>query len=231
MKVGIIAPVSMLDEYCTTNIQYCLPKLLVENERYRDFYKKRKKQKNIIIIDSRRVGTWKREPEEYSIIVKALDILRPDYFILPSWMFNQKRTIAEVKRFIGNLLPVPNNLVACLEGTNEKEIVMLRKLLSKDLTIKSFALPEHIQTFCKTVECDNSIIYIENHLRVEELNGLDGILITSLPVRLGLQGRLLSDYLPGPPSLTFHENEDRFPKVIERNIKELLEYYEVQKGE
>ncbi len=50
MRVGIIAPISMLNEYCTTDIQYCLPRLLVENKIYRDFYKKRKKQKLLLSL-------------------------------------------------------------------------------------------------------------------------------------------------------------------------------------
>ena len=226
MKVGIIAPISMLEEYCTTDIQYCLPRLLVENKIYRDFYKKKKKQKNIVILDSKKVGTWKREPEELSIIGKALDIIEPNYLVLPSWMFNQKRTLKTVEAFLQVRYSYRKEHVACLEGTNEKEIGALRNLLG-EIGIANFALPEHIQTFCKPVDCSNPVIYIENHLRIEELVGLDGILVTSLPVRLGLQGRLLSDYLPGPSSLTFLEEDNKFPGIIERNIDELLEYYEV----
>lgn len=227
MKVGIIAPISMLDEYCTTDIQYCLPRLLVENKTYSDFYKKRKKKGNTIIIDSRKVGTWKREPEDFDIIEKALDIIEPNYFILPSWMFNQKRTLSVMEKYWQSRRIGQGRVVACLEGTTIKEIDELRELDWDEMDITTFALPEHIQTFCKTVECDSPIIYIENHLRIEELEKLDGILVTSLPVKLGLQGRLLSDYLPGPPSLTFYEEENRFPKVVERNILELLEYYEM----
>ena len=227
MKVGIIAPIRMLDRYCTTSIQYCLARLLVESQEYRDFYLKRRDLGNIIILDSKKVGSWKREPEDSSIIEEALNIIEPDYFILPSWMFNQKRTISAIKAFPWLGDSRIGTQVACLEGTNIEQVEALKETLQSEMDTDSLAIPEHIQTFCKSVECHNAIIYLDNHLRIEELDGLDGILVTSLPVKLGLQGRLLSDYLPSPPSLEFNEEENGFPRVIERNIEELLEYYEL----
>ena len=51
MKIGIIAPINFLEKYCITDIQYVLPKLLVEESQYRTFYAERKRQGDTIILD------------------------------------------------------------------------------------------------------------------------------------------------------------------------------------
>ncbi len=70
-------------------------------------------------------------------------------------------------------------------------------------------------------------LFIENRLRIEELTPTQGsIICTSLPIRLGLQGRLLPNFSPTPQSLTMNEEEDNYPEVVIRNIQEAIEYYE-----
>jgi len=221
MKVGLIAPIKLLDKYCTTNVQYVLPSLYSESRIYRDFYDGRGDEGDIVMLDCKRIG-WKREPEDISLCVEVAYHLQPSLIILPSYMYNLTSTIEVAYRYTEEFRDI--KLVGCLEGTTHKEAQRCMRAYH-GMGLNSFAVPSHMHNVLAKVD-SKEVIYVENHLKAGELVGLEGILVTSLPVRLGLQGRLLSDYFPSPPSLTFHEEEDPFPMVVERNIKEALRYYE-----
>ena len=215
MKVGIISPIDFLSKYCITDIQYCLPKLLVDSKEYRDFYIGRQKKGNTLILDCRKL-TWKREPEDFRVIKEALKIINPSIIITPSYMFNLKGTKEIYKEF--KKVFKSDKILRCLEGTSEEDI----KKYPKD---ESIAIPSHMYRYALKKPWGPQTVFIENHLSLEELDGMDGILVTSLPIKLGLQGRLLSDYLPSPPSLTFYEEEDKYPEITAKNVEETIEYY------
>lgn len=226
MQVGIIAPVSTLEKYCTTEIQYCLPFLIANDKGYRSFYNLKKEEGHLVIMDTHRDQGWERKPEEMEVILEALSYLTPSLIITPSHMFQTTKTVEAARLFLSKLSSrkvKPEGIVGCVEGTTVREVKECAKDLKK-LGITTLAIPSHLYKICKEIPHNGPTIYIENHLNPEELDGLEGTLVTSLPVRLGLLGRLNSDYLPSPNSLTFKE-EDKFPKVIEKNIRDLIAFY------
>ena len=228
VKVAFIVPIEFLDKYCgRTGVEYCLPRLLVENETYRTFYKGREKAGDYIILDSRKPG-WKRCPEEYPIISQALELIYPKLIIYPSHMYNTLKTVSEAEIFISTFSVIG---AACLEGASEDEIKYCENIIRP---IYTFAIPSHTYAVRTGVlNWDKPIVYIENHLRIDELESVkasNGILATSLPFRLGSLGRIMRDYLPSPPSIDFFSKEDPFPKIVERNIKDTLEYYNEKGG-
>lgn len=220
MEVGIIAPISMLEKYCKTRIQYFLPRLLEESQEYKKFYQNLP-EGTIKIMDCRK-PTWKREPEDLDLCKKGLSF-DPDYVILPSVTFDSGKTIKVAREYSRELKYSKNKLITCVEGTTKKEVLGCARELKG---FSGFAIPSHLYGICKKVS-SRLTIYIENHLRYEELEGLDGILVTSFPVRLGLQGRLLSNYPPSPPSINFYEEENKYSILVEKNIEEFIKYYEM----
>ena len=47
-----------------------------------------------------------------------------------------------------------------------------------------------------------------------------------MPVRLGLEGRTNTNIIPSPKTLDLtKEMEDQYPKVVEKNIDDILDYY------
>lgn len=219
MKVGIIAPIKFLDSYCVTGVQYCLPRLLVGSKPYREFYLKHRTERgSYIIMDCRKLG-WKRGPEEFSIIEEALGLFHPNILVAPSYMFNKEASLEIFKEFTSKFKIVKAITVKCLEGSSKEDAVSFPKG-------KIVAVPSHMFRYLEGLKLGPHTVYIENHLNLDELEGRKGILVTSLPLKLGLKGRLMSDYRPSPESLTFYEEEDNYPKVIMRNIQETIEYYE-----
>jgi len=214
MKIGIIAPINFLEDYCITDIQYILPRLLVEESTYRDFYIYRKELGNTIILDCK-VPNWKRKPEEFEVIEKALGMLPPDIIVAPSHMFNARLSRETFRKFLKDIPCNKSRVIRCIEGTSERELKYGKDTFQ--------AIPSHMFRFLDKLPVES--LYIENHLDPNELLGREGILVTSLPVRLGLQGRLLTDFKPAPESLTFYEEEDLYPKITLRNVKDMIDIY------
>lgn len=216
MKVGIIAPIKFL-EYCVTDIQYCLPSLLIKSKEYRDFYLGKKEEGNFLVMDCRQVG-WKRVPEDFSIVEEALSMLKPSIIIAPSYMFNAEASNEVYGKFVEKFDSWSKRIIRCLEGASESDIKVDKS--------ERIAVPSHMYRFLSKFPETNPIIYIDNHLNLEELEGREGILVTSLPIRLGLKGRLLVDYKPTPESLTFYETRNKYPEIVERNVLDTIEFYE-----
>lgn len=226
MEVGIIAPPKLLNKYCNKGVQYCLPKLLVENTDYRNFYREKYKCNGKIILDCRSPEGWKRVPEDLDIVKRAIYFLGDeiDIIILPSFTYKRKETRKVTESFLRELKSF--TVAVCPEGPTFREFLgsyKELKALGPNLTaIPSYSIPvvgPRIKEF-------EGSIFIDNYQKVEEFDGIkNGTLVTSLPIRLGLEGRLLSDYLPTPQALTFNEDKDSFSKVTETNVRETLEFY------
>jgi mRNA-degrading endonuclease RelE of RelBE toxin-antitoxin system len=220
LEIGIIAPIKLLEECCVTNTQYCIPELLLNSKTYLSFYKKKESKGDKILLDCKKL-TWKRIPESLDIILQALKLITPTYIILPSYMFNKEKTIEVQKEYKKRLKGY--KLIYCLEGTNEKETLDYLKLNPK----VRITIPSHNINTCKNINWGYPVIYLDTHLRIDEIQPNDtNLLLTSLPVRLGLQGRLLSDFKPSPPSLTFYEEENNYPAILNKNIEEVIRYYQ-----
>ena len=215
MRIGIISPIKFLKDYCKTDVQYILPRLLVEESEYRDFYISREEEGDTLILDCR-IPHWKRTPEDFDVIEKALGIISPHIIVAPSHMFNSKASDKTFRKFISKVPCGRSRIIRCIEGTSPKDITH-----SGDYPQ---AIPSHMFRYLDILPTD--AIYIENHLDPNELLGRKGILVTSLPIRLGLQGRLLFDFKPTPDSLTFYEKENLYPKITMRNVKDIIEMYE-----
>ena len=225
MRVGIIAPIAMLDKYCVTKTQYCLPRLIVENTTYRDFYQKKTKEGKVVIMDLKK-PSWKREPEDWEIVEQALKVIEPEVIILPSYTFEKDKTVKVTLQYSRALRNKNYQVWPCLEGTSKEEVRACQRSLKDVNEGLWFALPSYLYSVAE--HKGKTMMYIENHMSMGELDGCgNAILVTSLPIRLGLEGRLITDYRPSPSSLTFMETEDRFPKVTERNVRTLIDYYEI----
>lgn len=230
MKVGIIAPTKMMAKYCNTYHLYCLPELVIEDKRYYTFFKERSLSGKFIFMDSVKVG-WKREPISNYILDRALDMINPAGLILPSYSFNLPATLEVAKETYERYKTYSYLLVSCLEGTNYEEVGKAVEYLPQtDMrAIPSYLLKivkEGLEQVQLGQEVVNNVVIIENQSNVYEAYGFSGLLLTSLPVRLGLQGRLNSNYQPSPETLNYKEEEDNFPSMVRENIEEAIRFYE-----
>lgn len=220
MQVGIIAPIKFLEAYCQTDIQYCFPRLILESPEYREFYQKRVKTGDHVFLDAAEPG-WRRAPTSFDLVEQALQLLKPSMLISPSYMYDWEKTLEVAKAFCKRFKR-KNVIAGCLEGTTLEET---EKCMKGIKGVYTYVLPSHLYSIRKAIDWSAYPLYLDNYQNFEELQGSKGILVTSLPVKLGLEGRLLSQYLPSPSSLTFYEEEDKYPAITERNVKEVISYY------
>lgn len=169
---------------------------------------------------------WQREPEDIYVVGDALLLVRPTYIIYPSYMYDIKATLALIEAYTELFNRYRLRSIPCVEGASREGF----KRCLESYKSKEIAIPNHtFGLFDQTIIKDRFVIYIDNCKMAEELVGYgDGILVTSLPIRLGLLGRLLSNPKPMPPSLTYTEDVElpALERVIDRNVKEMIELYE-----
>ena len=221
LRVGIIAPIKYLSDYCNTRVQYCIPGLL-SDPRYSSFYAQRQRQMDLVILDYRSLEL-PRAPGNYIKPSFSIDIV-----VSPSYAFKKEKTLEAFKEFYKREIDSNSELAGCVEGSTLEEASDCVRVL-EDHKISYLAVPAHMQLVFKgeRPKTDLPVIFLDNRTSPYECKGgLSDILVTSLPVRLGLLGRLNSDYLPTPESLNFFTEENLYPTVIEKNIQDLLEHYE-----
>lgn len=230
MQVGFISPISVLDKYCSlTRVQYCLPELFLSSNSYRHYYLSRRQQGDIVVVDSRRIG-WRRVPSPIDETLKTVEELAPQYVVMPSYMYDVVRTERAQQEFQEALSKYEERLVYSLEGVTRQSVLQFFRKVRKRGVAPMIAIPSHISRVLRFTPIQAPLItffYLDNWEDPFETpirEGRQDFLFTSLPIRLGISGRLLTDNKPTPPSLTFQE-EDRYPDITIKNVKEVLEYY------
>lgn len=224
MDIGIIAPIKFLTKYCTTGIQYCLPELLLESKEYLDFYTEAFHKGDKVILDVRNNDSL-RKPLKEKILKDVLEIFEPTLIVMPSNAYSLSKTLVTQEDFIKLDLIKPwltnNRLIACLEATNEVEVLKYQDIWKGS----KLAIPSHMYIVTKKMLKAPRGLFIENRNDPYEIPQGPGALLTSMPVRLGLEGRLNSLGPTTSSTLNFYLEEERFNSVIDKNIEDLISYY------
>jgi len=228
MNVGIIAPIAMLDKYCKGSIQYCIPAWLLDNDKYFDFYARKVLDSNNIVIMDTRTKDGKRQPEDEDITVAAGESLRADMVITPSVAFHKERTIAEFFKFRNSDWGssfMKDGLIGCVEGATLEEVVSCASILKDHVSY--YAVASHLLSFIReNLVSDKPVVYIDNRTSPWEINMKRGdIMISSLPVRLGLSGRLNNNYMPSPGPLNMLDSRDDYPTITMQNVDDFISHF------
>lgn len=224
MEVGIIAPIKFLERYCITSTQYCLPELLLNSKEYLNYYKRCFNRGHKVILDCKELETL-RKPVRHSILKEVLEVFEPSHIIMPSYAFSLGKTLKIQEEFLELEYLIPwkknNRLISCVEGTNETEVLKYLNIY-QDIEI---AIPSHMYIVTKKMFKPPRGLFLDNRNDPYEISPGPGTLVTSMPIRLGFEGRLNSLGPTTSSTLNFHLEEDRFSSVIDKNISDLINYY------
>lgn len=230
MKVAIVAPVKYLSEYCLlTDFQMCYADIYKKSSTYKKFYLDRKEKGDIVILDYT-AKLPKKVPSEREYLCVLSD-LKPDYVVLPDIDFSVEKTITLAKKYLDKI-DSSIQLIANLQGQNADLVYKcynsvrdyanviglpcsLEKIMERDILIKDFGITKERCIFLE--------VYKNPRLEVSSLPNILGI-VTSYPVRLGLDLRSLSEYYPTPPSLDFLSEKNPMPELVLENVYNFLEY-------
>ena len=224
MDIGIIAPIKFLNKYCITRIQYCLPELLLDSPGYFDFYTSCLVGEEKVILDCRTMDPL-RKPISSNILKEVLEKFKPTLIIMPSNAYSLNKTLTTQEEFLNldylNLWRHSRKLIACLEGTNELEVIKYQESWKG----YKLAIPSHMYIVTRKMFQAPRGYFIENRNDPYEVPNGSGVLLTSMPIRLGFEGRLNSLGPTTSSTLNFHLEEERFESVIEKNIEDLINHY------
>jgi len=237
MKAGIIAPVPLLEVYCITDYHLVKPRLVLENQNYRNFYLDRIKRGHTVILDSSEIVPRKSVFPEY--LLEALKILNPPWFIAPDRDMSGPRTVKLTTEFLSKygkqIKSQGVSIIGVIQGHSLEQAIFCYKALNKQ--VDAFALPKSLEeaigraVFLKTVKVKTKPIHIlgfnsDPEKEIEDLlelrmPNLVGILC-DLPVRLGLQCHFLDEWKPDPPPLDMLSDYNPFQKFTLKNIEEFI---------
>lgn len=224
MDIGIIAPIKFLNRYCITRIQYCLPELLLDFKEYLDFYTSCLIGGEKVILDCKTLHPL-RKPINIEILKEVLTKIDPTLIIMPSNAFSLTKTLKLQEEFLELEFLKPwkksNRLIPCIEGTNETEVLKYLDIWQDS----ELAIPSHMYIVTKKMSRPPRGLFIENRNDIYEIPNGPGTLLTSMPIRLGFEGRLNSLGPTTSSTLNFNLEEDRFSLVIEKNIEDLINHY------
>lgn len=137
IKVSYESPLCLLNESLNYNdYDYCLPHLLDQSEEYRNFFLKAKKEGRYIVMDNsvHELGT----PLDTAQLLKWIDILEPNEFIVPDYFFDKTRSIVEAKHWSKIVIPEKTIKVAVIQAKSIAEAVECYQTY-KDLGYKKIA--------------------------------------------------------------------------------------------
>ena len=232
MKLGMISPVPLLKKYSSRfPLQYIYCTVALDKQNYKNYYK------NQSLLDRTLLVEWSPnlprgsdksfDPRAYRRIVNEL---HPSLVVIPSKDYDYLTTIESAIKFCASSTwkdyPI-GNYIGLIQGTNEKEILECYSCY-RQLGISNIGLASPLE-----------LVILRRDL-IKVLNPISGIGIyfietyadilseiptqpvrgfcTSFPIRLGLEGRTISDWGPTPPPLDFNKEEDS--TLIEDNVED-----------
>lgn len=238
MRVAIQAPISLLEDYCTlTDYQVCKPGLILESRTYRDFYIYRREQRDYIVLDCS--DTEPRQSVPSGLLLEATKILKPNLVVAPDYDVSSVKTVeltvAFLQTFGEEVRSLGVKLLGMVQGANLEQCLFCYRNFSR--LVDAVGLPRNIEVrigrakLLKRIRTGKPIhifgIHGNPEVELDSLldlgrNNLFGV-STSLPVRLGLQCRLLDEYTPEPPQLDYHNRRNPYPDFTKNNIEDFLE--------
>lgn len=137
IKVSHEVPLCLLEESLNFNdYDYCLPHLLDENEEYRNFFIKARKDGRYIIMDNslHELG----HAYDTKRLLYWINELLPNEFIVPDVFFDKTRSIVNAKEWSSVILPEKTTKVAVVQATSIEEAIECYQTY-KDLGYKKIA--------------------------------------------------------------------------------------------
>jgi len=124
MKISHELPLGLMHHaYKWNDYDYCLPHLLDQNEQYKLFFTKAKKDKRFIIMDN---GLFEGVNHTTEDLLSKIEWLQPNIFIVPDAWNDSIVTIRNAKSWMINYknhLPGGVNLMAVCQGQDIGELI------------------------------------------------------------------------------------------------------------
>ena len=222
MNIGIVTPISLLklSKLGSLKVAYSI---LCKDRDYLNFFR----NKSNIVLDYSPVVP-RKDYISLDIFTKTIEILNPEYIVVPSVDFSTTKTIDLAERLSS---VVGSRGIGILQGTT---LDQLSKCYTRFVDLFGVVgLPSTLEVVARRYEIIRdldikmSTIYLEVYNNpLEEIPSEANTLgiITSFPIRLALESRNLDDFIPTPKKLDFHYDVSSVNiELAESNIKRYIE--------
>jgi hypothetical protein len=214
MDIGIICPPSKIRHYSKSRFHYALPTYLINNKVYLRFMLEKLGEGENVFIDLIKPGK-ERVPESIEVIEKVLDLIWPTDFIMPSYSYKHEETMSLCEKLKTDYR---------IEGYIVPEL-MNKEKIEEMFRHKKVCIPRHLSPVVQDIDL-RFPIYIEHKSPYALAKKERGIFFTSMPIALGIEGRLLKYYRPCPSTCNWDiPIPELQEKMIMTNIFDLIDYY------
>ncbi len=218
MKAALISPTEFLDDIQPySNYHLVLTHKVIFDHKYQEFYKKRSKAGDFIILDNSAAEKKGRSVPLKDVVLAAL-LIRPQVVFLPDYLFDSNRTLDELEnalrsphlRFMYSVIPDikfaavvqgidPDDWLECFHILNDRNngidflgIPMLTSYLfgSRYEALRKIAKRVKKQCHLLGVWKGTQLDELKKEREFDFITGVD----TSKPVKLAAKGRTLEQW-------------------------------------
>jgi len=219
MKLGLICPLNLLEYEDSFKVHYFLPYLALKYSIYKHKLLQWKARGDILIMDgSRSSGV----PEDLEVLLEGIEKVKPTHVILPSIKFQFKHTVEILPKY-DIIMNIGIDSIMPLEGV---ELVDLLNCMSQTKEYKIHSIRSYLYPIIKNEFSNQEILYIETRNTLRELEDRKGMLVSSMPIRLSIEGLPLSSNKTNPKQINLIEEENKYPDLLEKNIRDYKLMYE-----
>lgn len=219
MRAALISPTEFLDEVQSfSDYHLVLTHKVIFDRKYQEFYRKRSKAGDFIILDNSALENKARSKPLKDIVLAAV-LIKPSVVILPDFLFDSDRTLDELEnalrspqlRFLRRVIP-NIKLSAVVQGVDRDDWLECFYILNDDKNgIDVLGIPmltthlfgsryEVLRKIAKRVKKQCHLLGFWHGVPLEEIKreaefdfvlGVD----TSKPVKLAIAGKCLDEWL------------------------------------
>jgi hypothetical protein len=159
IKISHEVPLCLLEDSLEFNdYQYCLPKLLDQHPKYKEFFLNYGRNGGFIIMDN---GLFEGHTHTDKDLIEKIELIKPNIFIIPDEWDDAEQTYKNAERWIRyqktGLIPQSTKLMAVLQFHNYREAKELYQDLLK-LKIKHIAFNHSSSGYRKLFPHKNKIV-------------------------------------------------------------------------
>ena len=226
MDIGLIAPINYLNSTKNNKLRFCYTCFL-DSPIYRNYFSTNPTS-SITILDGSpdlpRKGFWS------GTLITALEIIKPDFIVLPSMDFSSIKTIELARRFVHSYRSYLPKTIGMLQGVELESLARcynaikdISNVIGLSSSLEKIARREEI---IRDLKITKPIIYIEVYSNpYEEIPPKNSMgIVTSFPFRLAADLRELQEFKPTPPPLDFHMYKgELIDELVVSNISKYIE--------
>jgi hypothetical protein len=234
MQIGIISPTTLLSKYSSSShIQYCYGEIAVNNSLYLEYYSRitSLNQKKLVLLDWSPTLPRSSKGYSYKDYHTVRLVVNPTHIVLPCVEFNKSKTLEWVESWIASDEKYYGRgsgfqYLGIVQGSSQEEIESCARILGSFDKINLLGVPSSLELVCPReslhIQKKKSLLLeIYGVLRNEVIDKSYRGIVSSLPIRLGIENKSLSSKCS---KLELDFNYQSNSVKVQENVADFIRY-------